>query len=110
MKTVTRITSVLIFVLVLVSNRTSTARASDLEDLAEDGFGVVEKTQVNGEFEGCDFDKRIPLVNGLVFVCTSYSYSYGYMPDVLILKSVRTGEIKILIDEEEYDGTLYESQ
>jgi hypothetical protein len=81
--------------------------ASDLEDLAEDGYAVIEKTQVDGEFEGCDFEKRVPLTNGLIFVCSEYSYSYAFMPDVLILKNVRGGDIKVIIDDEEYDGTLY---
>lgn len=83
------------------------ARASDLEDLARDGYAVVEETQVDGDFEGCEFDKPIPLVNGLVFVCAEYSYSYGFMPEVLILKHIRSGDIKVLIDDQEYDGALY---
>lgn len=83
------------------------AHASDLEDLARDGYAVAEETSVDGEFEGCDFDKRIPLTNGLVFVCSTYSYSYSYMPDVLILEHIRSGDIKVIIDDDEYDGTLY---
>jgi hypothetical protein len=85
----------------------STVHASDLEDLARDGYGVVEETSVDGEFEGCEHDKRIPLTNGLVFVCSEYSYSYSYSPDVLILEHVRSGDTKVLIDDDEYDGTLY---
>lgn len=81
--------------------------ASDLEDLARDGYGVVEETSVDGDFEGCDFDKHIPLSNGLVFVCSEYSYTYSYSPEVLILEHVRSGDIKVLIDDEEYEGTLY---
>jgi len=81
--------------------------ASDLEDLAKEGYAVIEETQVDGDFEGCDFDKRIPLTNGLIFVCSTYSYSYAYMPDVYILKHVRSGDIKVIIDDDEYDGQLY---
>ena len=87
---------------------TSTAAlANDLEDLARDGYAVVEDTDVDGEFEGCDYDKRISLANGLIFVCSEYSYSYSYSPEVLILEHIRSGDIKVLIDDEEYDGTLY---
>ena len=96
--------------LLLCGGAISVVRANDLEDLAKDGYGVIEETQVDGDFEGCDFDKHIPLMNGLVFVCSSYGYSYGYMADVLILKSVRTGGIKVLIDDDEYDGTLYKRE
>lgn len=80
---------------------------SDLEDLARNGYAVVDETSVDGEFEGCEYDQGIPLNNGLIFVCSEYSYSYSYMPDVLILEHVRSGDIKVLIDDDEYDGTLY---
>jgi hypothetical protein len=83
------------------------AAASDLEELAMDGYAVVEKTQASGEFNGCDFDKRVPLDDGLVFVCSSYNYSYSYRPEVLILKNIQSGNIKVLIDNDEYEGTLY---
>ena len=82
-------------------------QAGDLEDLARRGYAVVEETQVDGDFEGCDFGKHIPLMNGLVFVCETYSSSYSYMPEVLILKNIRTGDIKVIIDDDEYDGQLY---
>jgi hypothetical protein len=83
------------------------AIAADLENLAREGYAVVEKTSVDGEFEGCDFDKRIPFRNGLVFVCSTYSYSYSYCPEVLILQHVRNGDIKVLINDCEYQGKLY---
>jgi hypothetical protein len=61
------------------------ALASDLEELARDGYAVVIETNVDGEFEGCDFDNA-SVQNGMIFVCSEYSYTYSYMPDVLILK------------------------
>jgi hypothetical protein len=88
---------------VLLMLTPAAARGDDLEDLARD----VEETNVDGEFEGCEYDKRIPLSNGLIFVCSEYSYSYSFRPEVLILEHVRTGDIKVLIDDEDYDGTLY---
>jgi len=86
------------------------AHASDLEDLARDGYAVIEETSVDGEFEGCEHGKQIPLTNNLIFVCSEYSYSYSYSPDVLILEHVRSGDVKVLIDDDEYDGTLYRRQ
>jgi hypothetical protein len=83
------------------------AFSQDLEDLARDGYGVLMTTEVQGEFEGCEYGRRIPLDNGLVFVCSSYSYHYAYQPEVLILKSVQSGDVKVMIDGEEFDGTLY---
>jgi hypothetical protein len=83
------------------------ANASDLETLAKEGYGVFEKTSVLGEFTGCDFGKRIPLTDGLQFVCSGYNYHYSYGADVLVLKNVKSGAIKVLIDGQEFDGTLY---
>jgi hypothetical protein len=99
-----------IFLLSVLVLWSSNAFSSELEDLARDGYAVVETTQVDGDFEGCDFNKRIPLTNGLIFVCSEYNYSYAYMPEVLILKQVKSGDIKVLIDDEEYEGALYQSQ
>ncbi len=87
----------------------SAAEASDLEKLAKQGYGVVETTQVNGEYNGCEFNKQIPLTDGLLFQCNSYDYEYSYMPEVLILKHVTNGSIKVLIDGEEQTGTLYKA-
>jgi hypothetical protein len=94
-------------VVTLLLGSASAVYGGDLEDLAREGYAVVEETQVDGEFEGCEFDKRIPFMNGLIFVCSEYSYSYSYMPDVLILKHIRSGDLKVLVDDDEYDGTLY---
>jgi hypothetical protein len=85
----------------------SGVHAGDLEDLARQGYAVIEETQVDGEFEGCEYGKQIQLMNGLIFVCETYNYSYSYMPDVLILKHLRAGDIRVIIDGQEYDGTLY---
>jgi hypothetical protein len=81
--------------------------AADLEDLAKEGYAVLAETRVDGEFEGCDFDKRIPFTNGLVFVCSTYSYSYSYRPEVLLLQHIRSEHIKVLINGREYRGNLY---
>ena len=85
----------------------TSALAADLEGLAREGYAVLIETRVDGEFEGCDFDKRIPFTNGLVFVCSTYSYSYSYRPEALILQHIRSGDIKVLINGREYRGTLY---
>ena len=101
-----RVTQIFLLVLLVVAFP-RLASASRLEQLARDGYGVAETTNVAGEFKGCDFGRRIPFNDGLVFVCSSYNYHYAYSPEVLILKSVRTGQFKVLIDGEEFDGDLY---
>lgn len=81
--------------------------ASDFDEVV--GWTVLETTQVEDEFEGCDFDKKIRLTNGWVLTCSTYSYSYSYRPEVVIfVKSVsHQGQnfwmVKALIDDEFYD-------
>ena len=81
--------------------------AAGWEELYKDGYAIVAETRVDGEFEGCDFFKEVQLMNGLVFVCSEYKYTYSYMPEVFILKHNQNGDLKIVIEDEEYDGTLY---
>lgn len=85
----------------------SYAKASDWEKLCKDGFAVIEYTYVKGEFHGCKYGQEIPLDNGLIFKCSSYDYSYAYRPEFYILKNIKTGAIKFIIDDEEFDGNLY---
>ncbi len=58
-------------------------------------------TYVDGDFEGCDYDKMIPFENGLLFKCRTYRYHYAYHPRVMIVGNYVT------IDGEKYEGQLY---
>ena len=68
--------------------------------------GNITSTRVDGEFEGCDFDTLIPFTNGLIFECSTYSYSYSYMPEVKIF-NFGGGQHKVMINNQMYDGRLY---
>ena len=73
------------------------------------GWTILAVTRVDGEFEGCDFNKKIEFVNGMVLECSTYGYTYSYSPSAVIF--VKVGEyndlefymIKALIDDEMYD-------
>lgn len=83
------------------------ASASDLEDLAKDGYGVIDETSVtDNSFNGCEHGKIIAFDNGLKFKCSEYSYHYSYNPDVYILKHVQYNDYKVVIDDEEFEGFL----
>lgn len=81
--------------------------ASDFDDLV--GWTILETTQVNGDFEGCDFDKQIRFSNGWTLTCSSYFYSYSYRPETVIFvksfpyKGQNYWMIKALIGDEIYD-------
>ena len=83
------------------------ACADELRDV--EGYTVISVTQVDGDFEGCDFDKRIRFADGTTLKCSSYSYSYAYMPDAVIFGKRVSHQgrsflmVKVLIDDEMYD-------
>jgi hypothetical protein len=83
------------------------AAASDLESLAREGYGVLDATTLLGEFKGCDIGLRLPLANGLIFVCSAHHFDDAFEPEVLLLKSVKTGETKVLIDGDEVGGSIF---
>lgn len=93
--------------LVAVAETAMALDASDFDEVV--GYTVIAVTQVRGDFEGCDFDKKIRFDNGWTLTCSSYSYSYAYRPDAVIFaktcphKGVNYWMIKVLIDDEFYE-------
>jgi hypothetical protein len=70
--------------------------------------GQTLLTNIDGEWEGCDFDVH-KLTNGMYLVCSSYFYEYAYMPSVEIL--VINGQVEaVLIDGEAKDGVSVVAQ
>jgi len=39
--------------------------------------------QIEGTFDGCEYDKYYPLTNGMFLRCEGYNYSYDYYPAVI---------------------------
>lgn len=71
--------------------------------------GSVEETCVSGSFNGCEYDKKIELVNERIFKCSTYRFHYAYSPVVQIVTKYYNGiAIKyIIINGDEYAGLLY---
>lgn len=94
-------------VLMLMPTGSFAIDASDFSGL--EGWTIAAVTQVRDEFNGCDFDRRIRFTNGWVLTCSTYSYSYAYMPDaVIFVKSLKYQNqaywsVKVLIDDEFYE-------
>lgn len=57
----------------------------DLEYL--EGYQIIAKKQVNDDFEGCDYDKKIIFTDRTYVVCDEYDYTYSYMPTAIILSN-----------------------
>lgn len=89
------------------SLKSAHACADELDGLV--GYTIMAATQVDGDFEGCDFDRVIRLTNGSRYRCSGYSYTYAFMPDAIVFAKPVTiqgkdiGDIRILIDDEIYD-------
>jgi len=83
----------------------SLADAETLESLVSSGWIVAYSGTVSDEFNGCDYDRPIPIDGDLIFVCSSYSYHYAYRPSFKVVSNA--GLTKYLIDNEVYSGTLY---
>ncbi len=77
--------------------------ASDLSNL--EGYTVIASTKFDGDFEGCDYNRKIPLLNGWILECNIYHYSYSFMPDVVIFsRDIGAGySIKAVIGDYVYD-------
>jgi hypothetical protein len=83
------------------------------------GYTIVAAKTVTGyrdkngkhshEFEGCDFDRVIVFDDGTKLTCSSYSYSYSYRPEAVILmkNSEYQGRtfalVVMIVDDEEYE-------
>jgi hypothetical protein len=98
-----KILKILLFI-ILISKKSF---AADFEDLCKDGYAVILETNISGDFDGCDYDKRYKLDNGLIFECSTYHYTYHYHPSFYILQNIKYGGFKYIIDDEEYSGNLY---
>lgn len=92
--------------LIILALNTLPSFASDWENLCKDGFGAVEKTSIREDFKGCEYGKEIPFEDGLGIRCTSYNYHYAYHPEVYILKNIKNGQLKFVIDGNEFEGVL----
>lgn len=80
---------------------------SELQQLV--GWTVISATEVDGEFEGCDFDKHIRMTDGSVYTCAEYNYTYSYNPEAIVFGKKVTYQgksfvnIKILIEDELFE-------
>lgn len=66
---------------------------------------VNEDGSTEDSFEGCEHGRRLIIDYNKAVTCQTYSYSYSYRPDIVILKS-SYGSYEACIDDEMYDISL----
>jgi hypothetical protein len=69
---------------------------------------IIIRRRSTGDFAGCDFDRLIPLANGLIFHCAEYYYHYASSPKVQIIM-LEHGRTIVSIDGRRYHGSLVRS-
>ena len=62
---------------------------------------INKKGQRVDDFEGCEYDRVLIVDYSRSVTCAEYSYSYSYMPDIVIMSS--GNGLKACIDDEIYD-------
>jgi len=79
----------------------------DFENLI--GYTIIDVKHINGDFEGCDYGKKIVFMDGTYITCNCYHYHYTYSPKAIILaKSIKyKGQnlflIKMIVDNYIYN-------
>jgi hypothetical protein len=80
---------------------------NDFLEMAKElvGYTIIDIKTVNGEFEGCDFDKKVIFTDNTYVTCMGYGHTYSYMPEAIILGKNYNGTLllKIYVDGELYD-------
>ncbi len=74
--------------------------ADQLDDL--NYLAHTDSCQVDGNFEGAEYDKPVRLTNGAIFTFTCYRYHYAYRPSVEVFSDGR--QYRLLIDGEVYSA------
>lgn len=87
------------FMFISITSAAYANLADNLESYV--GYKIIAKKTVIGEFEGCDFDKKIIFDDRTVLKCATYGYQYSYRPTAIIL--FNGSNIKMIIDDEAYD-------
>jgi hypothetical protein len=74
-----------------------------------EGWTILSVTSVDGEFEGCDFGRKIKLEDGSVLTCAEYNYTYSYDPDAVVFgKRVSINghtfmSIRLIVEDEVFE-------
>lgn len=104
-----RFAKVSIVVLLICSSNLAFADSTMRALRKLEGYVVAAVTNVDGEFQGCDYGRIIKLQNGSTFKCSSYGYTYAYSPDAVVFAKIASFQgkslatIKILVEGELFD-------
>lgn len=95
----------------LLSLLTPVGLRADCADVLRqlEGWTILSVTSVDGEFEGCDFGRKIKLEDGSVLTCAEYNYTYSYNPDAVVFgKRISYGghtfiSLRLVVEDEVFE-------
>ena len=67
---------------------------------------VIQRTAVDGPFQGCEKQLAIRFANGTVFDCNERNHHIAYRPTAVLFKNVRLETYALLIDGRAYQGNI----
>ena len=82
------------------------ARGESGIDLTANGYVVVQRTTVDGVFQGCERKLEIRLANGTTFDCAERNHHMAYRPKAVLLRNMRVRTYALIIDGRAYTGSL----
>ena len=74
--------------------------------LTGDGYFILERTTVQGSFEGCQRRLEIHLANGTIFDCDERNHHMAYRPGAVLLKNIHARTFALIIDGRAYTGSI----
>ena len=82
------------------------ARSQSTVDLTSEGYFIVERTTVDGSFQGCERRLEIHLADGTIFDCAESNHHMAYRPRAVLLRNTRVRSYVLMIDGRAYTGSL----
>lgn len=73
---------IVLIALFMIQANTSHANQLDMSQLK--GYTLLYQKTIEDDFEGCDFDRVIRFMDGTSLTCSSFSYTYSFMPTAYI--------------------------
>jgi hypothetical protein len=82
------------------------SRGVRVDDLLAAGFTVVKETRVVGDFDGCDYGRKVMLAAGGTFTCSGFGYMHAANPKAVLLKSPDGRQYKLVVGAAVFDGAF----
>ena len=85
----------------------SAQAAESLNDFVTNGYRVISRTEVVGNFRGCERNRTVRFRDNSVFSCNAFKPHIAYSPSAVILQTRDVpAKYAVLIDGQAYTGVF----